>query len=84
MFFQLVVHVGVSHIATHLTLESCANRSGYNGIDVKECKLLNGVNLLGCEEHLKTKIDVETIKSEAESYSVNLMVSDDARRYVFS
>ena len=77
-----MVHVGVSHIATHLTLESCANKSGYNGVDVKECKLLNGCNVLGDEEHLRTGINLEDIRSEAESYSINLIVSDDARRYV--
>lgn len=80
--FQLMVHAGVSHIAQHLTLESCANRSGYCGEDVKECKLLNGINSLGDEEHLKTNIDLNLIKEEAKSFDVNLFISDDARRYL--
>lgn len=77
-----MVHAGVSHVAQHLTLESCANRSGYCGEDVKECKLLNGINSLGDEEHLKTSIDLNLIQEEAKSFDVNLFISDDARRYL--
>lgn len=79
--FQLMIHNGVSHIAKRVTLESCANRSGYCGIDVKECKLLNGVNVLGDKEHIKTGIDLDLIKCEAEQFSVNLDKSDNAHRY---
>ncbi len=77
-----MVHCGVSHNTEYLTLESCANKSGYCSLDVNECKLQDGVNILGEEEHIKTKIDLETIKSEAEQCSVNLTISDNAHRYL--
>lgn len=76
----MTVHVGVSHTAENVTLESCANRSGYCQPDVKKCKLLNGVNLLGDQEHLKTQLDLDRIKKEAETFSVNLTVSDNVGR----
>lgn len=76
-----MVHAGVSHIAKEITLESCANKSGYCGIDVKECKLMDGIHSLGQEEHIKTNIDLELIRSEAKQFSVNLHISDDANRY---
>ncbi|XP_065200935.1 pyroglutamyl-peptidase 1 isoform X2 [Planococcus citri] len=78
----LMVHAGVSHIAKCLTLESCANKSGYCKSDAKECILLNGINSFGNEEHLKTKLDLNNISSEASQFSVNLCISDDASRYL--
>lgn len=75
-----MVHVGVAHRAKCLTLESCANRSGYCKPDVKECILLNGINSIEGEEHLKTRIDLNRIQSEAKQLSVDLDISDDAER----
>lgn len=75
-----MVHAGVSHIAKEITLESCANRSGYCGVDVKECRLLDGIHSLGEEEHIKTNIDLELIRSEARRFCVGLHISDDANR----
>lgn len=77
-----MVHVGVSHMAKYLTLESCANRSGYCRVDVKECKAPNGVNASEEIEHIKTKIDVHRIRNEAKEFSVNLEISNDARKFV--
>lgn len=76
-----MIHNGVSHNAKRVTLESCANRSGYCGVDVKECKLLNGINVCGDREHIKTGIDLDLIQSEAKKYSVDLDTSDNANRY---
>lgn len=75
-----MVHAGVSHVAEQVTLESCANRSGYCNTDVKECLLQNGINMCGDEENLKTKLDLNRIKLEAEQFSVNLSLSDNVGR----
>lgn len=78
-----MVHAGVSHLAKHLILESCANKSGYCSSDAKECKLLNGINIIGEKENLKTNIDLNVIMSEAKEFSIDLSISDDAHRYIF-
>ena len=88
LFFQLVVHVGVSGIATELTLEQQAHNDGYDKMDVqgkcpetqccvddrdKNCVLVSGIDM----ERVCSKVNSAGIKVKAR-------VSHDPGRYVFN
>ena len=76
IYFQLVVHVGVSGIATELTLEQQAHNDGYDKIDIqgkcptsqccvdereKECVLVSGIDM----EKVSSKVNEAGIKIKA-------------------
>ncbi|XP_068127296.1 pyroglutamyl-peptidase 1 isoform X2 [Hyperolius riggenbachi] len=79
-----MVHVGVSGMATVVTLEQCSHNEGYNSPDVclfypdKECCVEGG------PECLQSVIDMDTVckKAAAAAMDVQLTVSTDAGRYL--
>ncbi|TNM97844.1 hypothetical protein fugu_014090 [Takifugu bimaculatus] len=81
---QLVVHVGVSGIATAVTLEQCGHNKGYTRLDncsfcpASQCCMENGPDCI------KSVLDMQTIcKTLNESnLGVTLSVSKDAGRYL--
>jgi len=81
---QLVVHVGVSGIAEEVTIESCANNSGYYRPDVcgktapSECFKKNG------EECIASGLDVAKICQDVNESNCLAMAltSHDAGRYL--
>lgn len=79
-----MVHIGVSASASAITLEICANKSGYKKRDVEE-KIPEG-NASHSEgaELIKACIDVEAISLQYNTTNkeVNTIISQDAGRYL--
>ncbi|KAL0966646.1 hypothetical protein UPYG_G00297820 [Umbra pygmaea] len=81
---QLVVHVGVSGIATMVTLEKCAHNHGYKRVDNcsfypdSQCCIDDGPDCIN------SVIDLDLIckKVNASSLGVAVAVSEDAGRYL--
>lgn len=80
---QVILHVGVSHKANCLTLESCAHSSGYVRQDIhNKCPDESTI----APKILKTNIDVDTIcdivNKDSSKTKCNACVSYDAGRYL--
>lgn len=84
-FFQLVVHVGVSSVATGITIERVAHRSGYARTDCNGKSQLAGSCTYGSEECLRTKIDVDKLCRHLSTISkLKFCTSSNAGRYALS
>ncbi|CAB3387378.1 Hypothetical predicted protein [Cloeon dipterum] len=80
---ELVVHVGVSSVASAITLETQAHKSGYKQADISERLPTLGSNCLCDEECLTTKLDVPAISlSVTLNEGLPVCVSKDAGRYL--
>uniref|UniRef100_A0A1B6CDW8 Pyroglutamyl-peptidase I n=1 Tax=Clastoptera arizonana TaxID=38151 RepID=A0A1B6CDW8_9HEMI len=87
---QLVVHVGVSNLATCLNLEKCATRSGYSRLDEKQAIPSCGKGCLcsldgnNTEECILTDIDLIELSEELNELlpDVKTIVSNNAGRYI--
>lgn len=81
--FQMVLHLGVSHLAKCLTIECKACSKGYDRPDVNNKLLKNNEDL---EKILKTTIDVDSVCSYVNNNSSKTgcvaCVSEDAGRYL--
>ncbi|XP_056148699.1 pyroglutamyl-peptidase 1-like [Lampris incognitus] len=81
---QLVVHVGVSGLATTVTLEQCGHNQGYQQMDncgfnpASQCCMENGPN------YLDSVLDMDVIcrKVNDSGLGVVVSVSKDAGRYL--
>lgn len=81
---QLVVHVGVSGLATTVTLEQCGHNKGYKRLDncsfcpASQCCMENGPDCI------KSVLDMETISGSVNeaNMGVTVSVSKDAGRYL--
>ncbi|XP_044736591.1 pyroglutamyl-peptidase 1 isoform X2 [Chrysoperla carnea] len=83
---KLVVHVGVSHVAEKLTLETRAHQTGYESTDVsgKLCEEGKCCTLNDTPDVLETGLDVNDIcnKFNTNSKHVQACVSKNAGRYL--
>lgn len=87
-FIQLVVHVGVSQMATCLNIEKCAQRAGYERPDEDKSKPSCGKGCLcslsteETEDCIHTNIDVTKLCEEVNKLNsdVKTLVSDNAGR----
>ncbi|KAM4807915.1 pyroglutamyl-peptidase 1 [Rhinophrynus dorsalis] len=83
---QLIVHVGVSGMATTVTLEKCGHNVGYNGLD--NCQFCPGTHCCveGGPECLNSIIDMDIVckrvEAAAAGLDVQFTVSTDAGRYL--
>ncbi|KAE8631843.1 hypothetical protein XENTR_v10001322 [Xenopus tropicalis] len=81
---KVIVHVGVSGMATAVTLEKCGHNTGYQGLD--NCEFCPGTQCCveGGPECLHSVIDIDTVcKRAAEAcLDVQFTVSTDAGRYL--
>jgi len=84
----LYVHVGVSSLATQITLEQKAHNSGYIGLDVAKCCPEDTVCVPGGGDEIHTSIDLGTvmaavnIQSKEMELGVEVVLSEDAGRYL--
>lgn len=68
MEFQLMIHVGVSYLAKHITLETQAHRKGYKRMDYfDKCPAEHTCTAEGAVR-LHTKLNVERICQEFNDY----------------
>ncbi|KAJ3594972.1 hypothetical protein NHX12_004277 [Muraenolepis orangiensis] len=81
---QLVVHVGVSGIATTVTLEQCGHNQGYQRLD--NCGYWPGGHCCveGGPDTLQSVLDMEVVchRVEDSGLGVAMSVSKDAGRYL--
>ncbi|XP_027559034.1 pyroglutamyl-peptidase 1 isoform X1 [Neopelma chrysocephalum] len=81
---QLVVHVGVSGMATTVTLEKCGHNVGYKGLD--NCRFCPGSQCCveGGPECIDSIIDMDTVckRVSALGLDVAVTISKDAGRYL--
>lgn len=81
---ELVVHVGVSSMATTVTLEKCAHNVGYSGLD--NCHFCPGSRCCveGGPECIDSVLDLETVckRVTASKPEVAVSISKDAGRYL--
>ncbi|KAM9620378.1 pyroglutamyl-peptidase 1 isoform 1-T3 [Morphnus guianensis] len=81
---QLVVHVGVSGMATTVTLEKCGHNVGYKGLD--NCRFCPGSQCCveGGPECIDSIIDMDTVckRVSALGLDVTVTISKDAGRYL--
>ncbi|XP_074060883.1 pyroglutamyl-peptidase 1 isoform X1 [Macrotis lagotis] len=81
---QLVVHVGVSGMATTVTLEKCGHNNGYKGLD--NCLFCPGSNC--CVENgpecINSIIDMDAVCKRVTTLGldVSVTISQDAGRYL--
>lgn len=81
---QLVVHVGVSGLATTVTLEQCGHNKGYKRLDncnfcpASQCCMENGPDCI------QSVLDMDTVckRVNDSDLGVTLSVSKDAGRYL--
>uniref|UniRef100_A0A3B3U6Q9 Pyroglutamyl-peptidase I n=1 Tax=Poecilia latipinna TaxID=48699 RepID=A0A3B3U6Q9_9TELE len=81
---QLAVHVGVSGIATSVTLEQCGHNKGYTRLDnrsfcpASHCCMENG------PDYIKSVIDMDTVckRVNGSNIGITVSVSKDAGRYL--
>ncbi|XP_047446670.1 pyroglutamyl-peptidase 1-like [Mugil cephalus] len=81
---QVVIHVGVSGLATTLTLEQCAHNNGYKRLDncsfcpASQCCVEDG------PECIKSVLDMDTVckKVNDSNIGIAVSVSKDAGRYL--
>ncbi|XP_072261123.1 pyroglutamyl-peptidase 1 isoform X4 [Pyxicephalus adspersus] len=79
---QVIVHVGVSSMATMVTLEKCGHNQGYHGLDVRQFCPDTECCVVGGPECLHSVIDMDTICKRAAGMDVQFTVSTDAGRYL--
>uniref|UniRef100_G1N0P0 Pyroglutamyl-peptidase I n=1 Tax=Meleagris gallopavo TaxID=9103 RepID=G1N0P0_MELGA len=81
---QLVVHVGVSGMATTVTLEKCGHNVGYKGLD--NCRFCPGSQCCveGGPECIDSIIDMDVVcrRVSALGLDVTVTISKDAGRYL--
>ncbi|XP_037673970.1 pyroglutamyl-peptidase 1 isoform X2 [Choloepus didactylus] len=81
---QLVVHVGVSGMATTVTLEKCGHNKGYQGLD--NCRFCPGSQCCVEDgpESLDSVIDMDAVcqRVAALGLDVSVSISQDAGRYL--
>ncbi|KAG8594437.1 hypothetical protein GDO81_001204 [Engystomops pustulosus] len=82
---QLIVHVGVSGMATAITLEQCGHNKGYLGLD--NCQFCPDTQCCveGGPECLQSTIDMDAVCKRASAAGldeVQFIVSTDAGRYL--
>uniref|UniRef100_A0A8V1A8F9 Pyroglutamyl-peptidase I n=1 Tax=Gallus gallus TaxID=9031 RepID=A0A8V1A8F9_CHICK len=81
---QLVVHVGVSGMATTVTLEKCGHNVGYKGLD--NCRFCPGSQCCveGGPECIDSIIDMDLVcrRVSALGLDVTVTISKDAGRYL--
>uniref|UniRef100_A0A8C3NEL8 Pyroglutamyl-peptidase I n=1 Tax=Geospiza parvula TaxID=87175 RepID=A0A8C3NEL8_GEOPR len=82
--WQLVVHVGVSGMATTVTLEKCGHNVGYKGLD--NCRFCPGSQCCveGGPECIDSIIDMDAVSSRVSALGldVTVTISKDAGRYL--
>ncbi|XP_072261122.1 pyroglutamyl-peptidase 1 isoform X3 [Pyxicephalus adspersus] len=81
---EVIVHVGVSSMATMVTLEKCGHNQGYHGLDVRQFCPDTECCVVGGPECLHSVIDMDTICKRAAGMDVQFTVSTDADTYVTS
>ncbi|XP_041617822.1 pyroglutamyl-peptidase 1 isoform X1 [Vulpes vulpes] len=83
-FFQLVVHVGVSGMATTVTLEKCGHNKGYKGLD--NCRFCPGSQCCVEDgpESIDSIIDMDAVCKRVTTLGldVSVTISQDAGRYL--
>ncbi|XP_018425317.1 PREDICTED: pyroglutamyl-peptidase 1 isoform X1 [Nanorana parkeri] len=81
---ELIVHVGVSGMATMVTLEKCGHNKGYLGLDVRQFCPDTECCVDGGPECLHSVIDIDTVckKATEAELDVQFTVSTDAGRYL--
>ncbi|NXI49567.1 PGPI peptidase, partial [Chloroceryle aenea] len=79
---QLVVHVGVSGMATTVTLEKCGHNAGYIGLDNCQFCPDSQCCVEGGPEYIDSIIDMDTVckRVSALGLDVTLTISKDAGR----
>ncbi|XP_063146759.1 pyroglutamyl-peptidase 1 isoform X2 [Candoia aspera] len=81
---QLVVHVGLSGMATTVTLEKCGHNVGYRGLD--NCHFCPGSEccIEGGPECIHSVIDMDAVckRVSALGLDVTVSISEDAGRYL--
>lgn len=80
--WQLVVHVGVSGMATTVTLEKCGHNYGYKGLDNSRFCPDSQCCVVGGPACIDSVIDMESVckRVSASGMGVNVSVSKDAGR----
>lgn len=75
-----MIHVGVSHKAQELTLESCASKQGYKSPDVKGKTPNQKECCIGNELQVSTNLAVEKLAMDLNDLNmgVNFCTSNDA------
>ncbi|KAM5194849.1 pyroglutamyl-peptidase 1 [Mantella aurantiaca] len=81
---ELFVHVGVSGMATMVTLEQCGHNKGYHGLDVRQFCPVTECCVVGGPECLNSVIDMDAVckRASAAGMDVQFTVSADAGRYL--
>ncbi|KAG7275266.1 hypothetical protein CRUP_034993 [Coryphaenoides rupestris] len=81
---QLVVHVGVSGMATTVTLEKCGHNYGYKGLDNSRLCPDSQCCVVGGPACIDSVIDMESVckRVSASGLGVTVSVSKDAGRYL--
>ncbi|XP_059474317.1 pyroglutamyl-peptidase 1-like [Neocloeon triangulifer] len=80
---ELVIHVGVSNVASSITLETQAYKSGYKQTDNCGRLPVSGCNCLCETECLQSTLDVPSISTTVtEKDGVPVCISKDAGRYL--
>lgn len=79
---QLVVHVGVSGMATTVTLEKCGRNHGYKGLDNSSFCPDSQCCIVGGPDCIDSVIDMESVckRVTASGLGVAVSVSKDAGR----
>lgn len=79
---QLVVHVGVSGMATTVTLEKCGRNNGYKGLDNSSFCPDSHCCIVGGPDCINSVIDMESVckRVTASGIGVAVSVSKDAGR----
>lgn len=80
--YQLVVHVGVSGMATTVTLEKCGRNHGYKGLDNSSFCPDSQCCVVGGPDCIDSVIDMESVckRVAASGLGVAVSVSKDAGR----
>lgn len=80
--YQLVVHVGVSGMATTVTLEKCGRNHGYRGLDNSSFCPDSQCCIVGGPDCISSVIDMESVCKRVTSsgLGVAVSVSKDAGR----
>lgn len=75
-----MIHVGVSHKAEKLTLETCASKNGYKKPDVKGKMLPESECCIGSEQRVFTKLAVEKLAKDLNNLKIGVKfcTSNDA------
>ncbi|CAG9766302.1 unnamed protein product [Ceutorhynchus assimilis] len=84
---KLVIHVGVSSVATEIQLETCANKTGYARTDIDDSCPAKGqafCNESSNSECLKTNLNTQTICDRLNQHpQLKASTSSDSGRYLW-